>query len=80
MRPKWLPDLYSGRPVTVFAEVRGELPSDVRLVAATTAGDEAFVRQLPLATAPERPELFGPRAVVGRGVATPAGPRRRGRR
>ncbi len=37
-----IPDLYAGRPVTIHARVRGELPSEVELIGKTMDGEQTF--------------------------------------
>jgi Ca-activated chloride channel family protein len=46
VEPARLPDLYAGRPVTVRARVRGELPEEVGLEATTTGGLRRFTTDL----------------------------------
>jgi Ca-activated chloride channel family protein len=46
MEPSRLPDLYAGRPVTVRARIRGELPEQVTLEASTTGGLRQFATEL----------------------------------
>jgi len=58
IEPARLPDLYAGRPVTVFATVRGTAPSAITLNATTMDGAQAFSVVLPPATEepdPRRP-------------------------
>jgi Ca-activated chloride channel family protein len=49
VEPQRLPDLYAGRPVTVFARVRGEPPRELRLRASTVDGAREFTIVLPTA-------------------------------
>ncbi len=42
-----IPDLYAGRPVTVRARVRGDLPAEVLLNVTTTEGTKTFIAALP---------------------------------
>jgi len=46
MEPANLPDLYAGRPVTVRARVRGELPGELAIEAVTTSGLRRFTTTL----------------------------------
>jgi Ca-activated chloride channel family protein len=69
MEPSRLPDLYSGRPVTVFARVRGELPSDLRLDVSTMEGSRTFTTRLPPGGAPEHPGLQVPRRAENKTAA-----------
>jgi len=73
MRPERLPDLYVGRPVTVQARVRGDLPPTLVLQASTTRGVRTFEALLPAGGALEFPQLRG----LSRRGAT-AGKRRTG--
>jgi len=47
VKPRKLPDLYAGRPVTVFARVRGELPTELKLHGTTMEGLRTFSVVLP---------------------------------
>jgi Ca-activated chloride channel family protein len=46
MEPARLPDLYAGRPVTIRATVRGELPEQLQVEATTTSGLRQFTTDL----------------------------------
>jgi Ca-activated chloride channel family protein len=70
MQPKRLPDLYSGRPVTVRARIRGELPPTLVLEAETTRGAQNFEALLPSGGAVEFPQL---RSAPRRGGVTSKG-------
>jgi len=61
--PKRVPDLYEGRPVTLFLRVRGDLPETLRLRGASVAGDLGLDRSLRIEDLPEAPGLRGPRAL-----------------
>jgi Ca-activated chloride channel family protein len=49
VEPRKLPDLYAGRPVTLFAKLRGEPPAELRLRASTADGEQEFTIVLPTA-------------------------------
>jgi Ca-activated chloride channel homolog len=49
VEPRRLPDLYAGRPVAVFAKLRGEPPAELRLRATTVDGVQEFTIVLPTA-------------------------------
>jgi len=57
--PPRLPDLYTGRPVTVKARVKGELPPTLVLEATTTGGVRTFEAALPAGGAREYPQVPG---------------------
>jgi hypothetical protein len=59
MEPSRLPDLYAGRPVTVRARIRGEVPEQVRLEASTTGGLRQFATELAPAGEGRRSKLGG---------------------
>ena len=43
-----IPDLYAGRPVTVYARTKGQVPEVVRLHATTMDGVRTYVKSLPV--------------------------------
>ena len=61
IEPQRMPDLFSGRPVTVKARVKGELPPTLVLEAATTGGIRTFEAVLPAGGAREYPQVPGVR-------------------
>ena len=42
IKPSRLPDLYAGRPVTIRLQVRGELPSELKVHTETMSGPRTF--------------------------------------
>jgi Ca-activated chloride channel family protein len=67
-----LPDLYAGRPVTIFARVRGPLPSEVMVLGQTMNGVETFSAVLtePPADEPSRTLPQPPRGSSSRSRGT----------
>ena len=59
IEPQRMPDLFTGRPVTVKARVRGELPPTLVLEATTTGGLRTFEAVLPAGGAREYPQVPG---------------------
>jgi Ca-activated chloride channel family protein len=57
MEPSHVPDLYAGRPVTIRARVRGELPPDLLVEASTMDGVRVFQTALPAGGAAEFDQL-----------------------
>jgi len=47
VQPARFPDLYAGRPVTVLAWVRGDMPAELRVRVTTMDGDHAYTVKLP---------------------------------
>jgi Ca-activated chloride channel family protein len=43
MSPSRLPDLYAGRPVTIHARVKGDLPGELKVEARTSVGTREFI-------------------------------------
>jgi hypothetical protein len=60
MEPARLGDLYAGRPVTVRARIRGELPEQLRVEATTTGGLRQFTTTLKPSGAGRRSKLAHP--------------------
>jgi Ca-activated chloride channel family protein len=60
IEPARLPDLYAGRPVTIRARLRGELPERLTVEATTTTGLRQFTTNLAPA-ANEKLSRLGPR-------------------
>jgi Ca-activated chloride channel family protein len=46
VKPRRVPDLYAGRPVTVLARVKGEVPAELTVTAKTMQGSRTFVEPL----------------------------------
>lgn len=47
VRPQPLPDLYGGRPVTLYAEIHGAPPAELKLRGRTVEGERVFTVVLP---------------------------------
>jgi Ca-activated chloride channel family protein len=61
--PRRVPDLYEGRPVTMFVRVRGALPEELRLRGTSVDGVDGLDRSVFVPDLAEAPGLRGPRAL-----------------
>jgi Ca-activated chloride channel family protein len=61
--PARVPDLYAGRPVTIFARVRDGGPAELRLRGATVDGESGLERVIRLDELPESRGLRAPAAL-----------------